>query len=203
MVLGFWQLNRLGQKEALISEFTNHVEQNVTVTSTHLKDQDLYKTINLQGSFIKNPIFYYMNYQGKPVFEILQPFKTSCGKYFLVSRGYVEKKQELLPFENTTNVSLTGYLVRSPEKKPLFIENDLKQNEWFYLNRQHLKEFFDVDNFQSFIILPKGTSNLLGKQIDVRSKVKFRNDHMQYAITWFSLSLVTFIIAIVLRRKKA
>jgi len=204
--LGFWQVERLKQKEQLLSDFYNHTNGNIYADVASIQRGDLYKTIRISGQYIEKPIFFYTSYESKPVYEVLQPFKTISGQYFLVNRGVIHNKNSFnfKSYHINQKFFLEGYILGFPDKKPYFIKNDLSKNEWFYINNNDLKKFFNIDNFQPFIILPKAESDFLAMKVEINKKVRFRNEHFQYAITWFSLSLVALVIAafIIIKRNK-
>lgn len=196
--LGVWQLNRLSEKEAIITNFQQNFGHPIKYTKNfRLKDEDLYKKVTFKGRFISNPIYYYTS----SGYEIIQPFKTEYNQYFLVNRGLITSKPENVTLKQNKEIKLTGVILNLPSKKPFGVSNDLRQNVWFYIDEEQLSKFYKLDKFVPAIIIPYEKVYFIGKPVTIESKIKFRNDHLGYALTWFSLAVVTVIMAAINCRK--
>ena len=78
------------------------------------------------------------------------------------------------------------YIRNFNSNKPLFVpENDINQNIWFHINKIDMQLFFEEEfNSQYYFVL-------LEPQIkfDNNPSLNLNNNHLNYAITWFLLSI--------------
>ena len=91
------------------------------------------------------------------------------------------------------NTEIIGYIRFPTEKKMFTPENSLIKNEWYYYDLQQIQKYFGIQINQKFFI--KNMSNY-SENFLVPSSIKhnFTNNHLQYAITWFLMSISFCII---------
>lgn len=201
--LGVWQLKRLSEKKLLEEYFNSNPDSLIFNKKVYqFSERDLYKKISLDGSYTGRPIYYYTINEQQNGYEVLQPFITNYGQYFLVNRGFIKDKL-VDNFAENKKIHLIGHLINLPRKKPLGISNDLKNNVWFYFNHKDLYQFYRIKNFLPVLILPIDKTQFIGKKISLKSKIILRNDHLQYALTWFSLAIAVLIIGFIYYKKNS
>ncbi len=142
--------------------------------------------------------------------KIFFPAKTNNGKngirlgsllsdnhgnnYFIDEGWFPDSQYEYFKNNNKIyNVEIIGY-TRFPTKKRMFTpENSIKNNEWYYYDLLQIQNYFGVQINQKFFI--KNMSNY-SENFLVPSTIKhnFTNNHLQYAITWFLMSISFCII---------
>jgi cytochrome oxidase assembly protein ShyY1 len=93
--LGFWQLDRAHQKEALeasIARFENAPRQTVTAGPLALAAIE-YHRVRATGRFMPELVVYLDNrpYHDQPGFYVVMPFKLAGGGYVLVNRGWLPR----------------------------------------------------------------------------------------------------------------
>ena len=123
-------------------------------------------------------------------------------KELMAELGLTTKK---LPSELKSNVikfnqkkDVTVYLRYLTSDKDFFIpENNLTSNIWFSVNSEDLE-----DHFQEKIVSPYYFV-LLDSEIkwDLNPIIFLRNNHLNYSITWFLLSLSSIVMLLIIRRK--
>ena len=105
--------------------------------------------------------------------------------------------------ENTETIKIIGITLPNEKKSFLVPENDKEKNIWFNIDLNMAQEVVgtNVTNFYLMQIdsqdLPNG-----GKPLSTNHLNKVRNDHMEYAITWYSLAACLFILFLIYGRKK-
>ena len=199
--LGTWQLYRLQWKTALISEITFGLDSTPVKYSNTLKKN--YQRVVSEGTFnFEDQIYLYsLNEKGKPGYDVITPYNTLKNENVLVNRGWINKNlkgnSEINLKEN--KVKITG-LLREIYKANIFKpKNDLKNNIWFSLDANDLKELTgkQFSNYMIFLEKPKNKVPAPKKvSIDVP------NNHLKYAITWYSIAISILFYYLYFRRKK-
>lgn len=205
--LGYWQVQRLYWKEALIEQVNARLKlepvplQNI-LDEEISRDEHEYTPVTVSGSFdySKEVYFFTTNKKGASGWNIHSPLKLQDGKVLIINRGFVffnEKENALRRQTKSENVELSG-LVRVPFKlKPgSFPDNAFEAHEFYWRDLpaiyaaleipqdQHLPVILDMDEMPltqnaSKEGWPKGGTTI----------ISFTNNHLQYAVTWFGLAL--------------
>jgi surfeit locus 1 family protein len=199
--LGTWQLYRLQWKTALISEITFGLDSTPVKYSNTIKKN--YQRVVSEGKFnFEEQIYLYsLNESGKPGYDVITPYKTLKNENVLVNRGWINKnlKGNLEINLKENEVKITG-LLREIYKANIFKpKNDLKNNIWFTLDANDLKELTgkQFPNYMIFLEKPKNKVPAPKKvSIDVP------NNHLKYAITWYSIAISILFYYLYFRRKK-
>ena len=199
--LGTWQLYRLQWKTALISEITFGLDSTPIKYSNTIKKN--YQRVVSEGKFnLEDQIYLYsLNESGKPGYDVITPYKTLKNENVLVNRGWINKnlKGNLEINLKENEVKITG-LLREIYKANIFKpKNDLKNNIWFTLDANDLKELTgkQFSNYMIFLEKPKN-------KVPVPKKISIDvpNNHLKYAITWYSIAISILFYYLYFRRKK-
>jgi len=199
--LGTWQLYRLQWKTALISEITFGLDSTPVKYSNTIKKN--YQRVVSEGKFnFEDQIYLYsLNESGKPGYDVITPYKTLKNENVLVNRGWINKNlkgNSAINFKEN-KVKITG-LLREIYKANIFKpKNDLKNNIWFTLDANDLKELTgkQFPNYMIFLEKPKN-------KVPVPKKISIDvpNNHLKYAITWYSIAISILFYYLYFRRKK-
>ena len=199
--LGTWQLYRLQWKTELISEITFGLDSTPVKYSNTIKKN--YQRVVSEGKFnFEDQIYLYsLNESGKPGYDVITPYKTLKNENVLVNRGWINKnlKGNLEINLKENEVKITG-LLREIYKANIFKpKNDLKNNIWFTLDANDLKELTgkQFSNYMIFLEKPKN-------KVPVPKKISIDvpNNHLKYAITWYSIAISILFYYLYFRRKK-
>jgi len=187
--LGLWQVERLQWKQALVTEIENAQKEPVLSSYSNRP----YRMLRLRGSFISDtPI----RLVGRPQWEqgngyfMLYPFKFSDGKRILVNVGWAP---------GDWNGSLKGphlvYGVLRPAhgKRPFSPENHPEKNVWFYEDIDAMSKALDVP-LHDMVLEAVGEKVPGVYPVPSDGKISLRNDHLGYAITWFSLMIIGLVM---------
>ena len=195
--LGSWQIIRLNWKNNLILE----IETSLKNPPVELSEANIsnYLKIKTSGSidFEKQIYLYNLNEKGTPGFEVINPLIID-NKNYLINRGWIpfEKKdsEEIYEFDESNIIGT----IKSQGKKNIFKpDNDIKENYWFSLDRDDIKEFTGKE-FSKYVIYLDGNYQF-PKPKKITSNIS--NNHKKYAITWFSLAISILLLYLYFRRK--
>jgi surfeit locus 1 family protein len=199
--LGTWQLYRLQWKTALISEITFGLDSTPVKYSNTIKKN--YQRVVSEGKFnFEDQIYLYsLNESGKPGYDVITPYKTLKNENVLVNRGWINKnlKGNLEINLKENEVKITG-LLREIYKANIFKpKNDLKNNIWFSLEANDLKELTGKQFPNYMIFLEKPTNKVPAPK---KVSIDVPNNHLKYAITWYSIAISILFYYLYFRRKK-
>ena len=198
--LGTWQLYRLQWKMELISEITFGLNSTPIKYSNNIEKN--YQRVTSDGEYnFENQIYLYsLNEKGKPGYDIITPFKTSNNENILVNRGWIDKKLKGLAVVNSNKKAKITGLLRKIYKANMFKpENDIKNNIWYSLKLEDLESFtgYKLNNF--VLYLQDNQNNLVKNKI---VSPDLPNNHLKYAITWYSVALSILLYFLYFRKKQ-
>ncbi len=201
-VLGTWQLYRLQWKLDLISEITYGLDSSPIEYSNSIKKN--YQRVTIKGKYYydKQIYLYSLNDSGKPGYDVVTPFRTNKNENVLINRGWIIKELKDNPSINLkidSEIKITGIL-REIYKPNIFKpNNDIKNNIWFSINLEDLKETTG-EQFNEFIIFLE--DNQAKTPLPKKISIDVPNNHLKYAITWYAISISIIFYYLYFRRKK-
>ena len=202
LLLGIWQIQRLNWKNSLINNF--NILKNSEAIDLSLIDKKEFIKIKSKGVVNrKNKVFFpAKTLNGKAGVRLASEFISENGEIYLLDEGWFDNSN-LQYFRENNDIfeeNIIGY-TRFPIKGKFFTpNNDFNNNEWYTYDLKSINNYFSSSINQVFFI-KKTNSNKENFLFASEYKHKFRNNHMQYAITWFSMSLAFLIMSIVYLKK--
>ena len=202
LLLGYWQTQRLEWKTNII----NSVEKNYMLKLEKFPfeggiDKEFeFMQVELKGFFIKEKLMYFFksNLNGMSGFEIVLPLKTEDAKYVYVILGWIpydfKEKFNLEFIDANKEFIVNGALIYSKERKPLIPDNEYSASIWYLLNTDEMDNFHKIES--SAYILKITDQNKFENLLIEFEPSNIRNNHLQYAVTWFLLSIVILIMYI-------
>lgn len=214
LALGTWQLNRLQWKNELQATLDKRIEEPVLKEPLPEKPVEdlMLRYIRLKGKFLHSHEIHILGkYDGRKLgYHILTPFLTSSGKYYLVNRGWVPKekidretrKETLIPRRMVVKgIVHPGEMVRM---KFLLPENIPEKGQWLWVEIPQIKDFLKTKaniDIEPFVVQQTNDYRDLALPKKVKMNFRLRNDHLEYAITWYALAFGTLIMFVVYRKK--
>ncbi len=208
--LGNWQLRRLEQKEHFIKTIESNIARPAKPIESLDNNPNHYSKISLSGHFLSNKnIYLYGRRTSSPEkdgYYLLSAFAATNGETYLVSRGWLphsmkNKFDTNIKFDEQAiynQQQIIEAITLPDEKKNFFVpDNDNKNNIWFTLDLKLAADNIGITNTNFYImqinnqLLPEGIKPLTTTHLN-----KVRNDHLEYAITWYSLAACLFIMFI-------
>lgn len=212
VTLGTWQIQRMHWKEALIEKLQTRSTAAPIPLSKAPADQDQleFLRVTVNGRFDHRHEFHLVNrsLNGNPGVHIITPFIRTVGAgAILVNRGWVpfDKKSASARAKGQAAgpVTLTGIvrLVKGPGR--FTPENDAKTNHWFFIDPSAMSAASGHRLTEEFYLLDGNRKVPGGFPVGHQWTLDIRNDHLQYAITWYALALALLVIFVLYHRKSA
>lgn len=208
--LGVWQIQRAHEKQQAIAAFDKQAANSVLDWSTTTKNPEQYQALSARGKYLPQVFFLDNQHQNhKFGYDVILPLLQENGEVVLVDRGWVaieSRDKEALPQVSIPagNVEVTGNAYY-PSKKGLILGEPLEK----IAENIAIVETQDVTIFSKFLhksvypFIIRESENSAGPYVrnwQIVSMPPAR--HYGYAVQWFGLALVTFIIFISLNLKK-
>jgi surfeit locus 1 family protein len=215
--LGFWQLQRLQWKEALLAQIAARIDQPAAPlpprenwASLDPNDYD-YRHVRLTGTLdhARESYLFRASATGAagdgPGYEILTPLKLTDGGVVLVNRGFVPAELKdparRAAGQIVGETQITG-LMRRPETRNSFTPTDEpEQNLWFTRDPVALAAHWSLTGVAPFSIDADATSNPGGWPKGGATVLTIPNNHLSYALTWFALAATLLAVAAAMWKK--
>lgn len=196
--LGVWQVNRLSEKRDVLASIEARMTTVRPLEAFELplsKEAHNYELVTFEATLSGQEVHALSSQQFRGAgYRVLSAFTSSIGSGF-VDLGFIvqTEKAAIRPFGP---VRITGNLLWPDEYDPSFTPDpDLEKNIWFARHVPHLAAEFGGDPFlvvarEVQIDLGDGFVPYPGPDVSPISTHNIPNDHLEYAITWFSLAVV-------------
>lgn len=205
--LGAWQLQRLQWKEALLADLDARATaepaslQSVLDADAAGKDIE-FQRVALTARFLPGPEIHVLTtYDGRPGWEVVAPALSEDGIFLLVDRGVVpdelrndprraEQAGVMQPLEGVVRLRRTARSIFSPE-------NDAARNLWHWWDVPAMIAAANPPSgakVAPFVVqlMPKPDDKSIPRPPALNLGLK--NNHLQYALTWFSLAAVLLLM---------
>lgn len=205
MALGVWQVERRAWKLDLIERVESRVRApavaapDTTRRATGDDSAHEYRRVRLTGTFLHQ---YETPVRAATAlgsgYWILTPLQRADGSLVLVNRGFVppdlRARSSRQAGEPRGLVSLTG-LVRISEPDGAFLrDNRPDENRWYSRDVAAIAEARGLKRVAPYFVDAEAPPLALGGGADQPvaglTVIRFRNNHLVYALTWFMLALM-------------
>ncbi|MCY4099579.1 MAG: SURF1 family protein [Rhodobacteraceae bacterium] len=189
--LGTWQVQRLEWKTNIL----NDIETKINSTSVPLPNNPDETTDNFLPVFVQGKVgeqsLYYLTSQRSwgPGYRVISPLEMD-NRVILLDRGFIPDQLKET-HDNPEFTEVEGNLLWPDEWDNLFTpepENDI----WFARELGRMSSVLDTE---PLMVVSKATTNedmnITPWPVTIEG---IPNNHLQYAITWFSLATIWFIL---------
>jgi surfeit locus 1 family protein len=211
VALGTWQLHRLEWKQDLIDKLQTRSVGQAVAPPGEGADLDAFEfqRVRVTGTLRHDKELYLIGraLSGTPGLHILTPLVPGDGSpAVLVDRGWV-------PFEGRDPARRPGGqaagavtvegIVRLQKGKGWFVpDNDPVKNTWYFVDVPAMAKSAGVDLRPGYYIVADDAALPGGFPKGGQWRLDLRNDHLEYAITWYSLAIALLAIYIVYHRRQ-
>jgi surfeit locus 1 family protein len=195
--LGTWQVHRLAWKTELLATIAARMNGDPVPLPADVGNPDdwAFKRVTLDGHFdAAHALWLYgRTYDGKAGIHLLVPLIRTQGDAVLVDRGFVpiETASQLTPFAPADGPATVDGVVRLPEAGGWFVpSNQPDKNVWYTVDMAAMAKATGLALAPVYVAQratgapgwPAATGGTEGAGI--------RNEHLQYAIFWYSMAVV-------------
>ena len=188
LYLGKWQIDRLYWKLDVLKKIDQKIAAApVLLPAEPSESVHKYLSVEISGQFLQESIRVLASKKRYGAgYRIIHVFRTN-GRRLLVDLGFVGLETDY-DVDVINDISLVGNLHWPDEVDNFTPEPDLENNIWFARNVERVASALQTEPI--LIILKDSTlkdQNIKPMPIDT---THIPNDHLQYAITWFSLAII-------------
>ena len=210
--LGFWQLQRLEWKQAIIAERAERLAASpleiAAISDTAWRD-DEHRRIVIRGKYRHDREILLLNRvrHGQTGFDLIAPMELESGGTVLVNRGWVPRAWpeagELIRRRPDGVVQRTGILRAGGKGNPWIPDNEPARDQWYFTDVAQMAAMAGLGDAKPYIIKLTPVRDLAGYPKGPHASFKISNKHLEYAITWFGLAgtLVVIYVMYHLRRR--
>lgn len=206
--LGFWQMQRLEEKERLIASVASRFElppvalPPVSEWPAFDTEPWAYRPVTLTGTYLPaNTVLVFTSLtdpngpRSGPGYWVMTPFELSSGGVVFINRGFVPQEQGAAFLGGgapEAGVLMLSAIARSPEPATSFtpVADISGRIDWVRdpLRLAKLAGVLPGVVAPIYVDLPAGPADALPQGGE--TVVSFPNNHLGYAITWFGFALL-------------
>ena len=186
--LGIWQVNRLAWKEGVLARIEAKIAADpVALPDAPQDEADKYLPVQIAGQFGEGILRVLVSQKRVGAgYRIISPFRTG-DRTILIDRGFIKTDAQLTP-PPPGQVTLTGNLHWPDDRNSSTPENDIAANTWF---ARDIAAMAEVLQTEPTLVVARELSptdpGMTPLPVDTSG---IPNDHLEYAITWFSLAAI-------------
>jgi surfeit locus 1 family protein len=212
LALGSWQIERLFWKRELIAQ--RHAAVTAAPIAAPLSLDEArsmeFRHVTDEGIFLNNKEIFLgaTSEAGRNGYQVLTPLQEKGGRIVFVNRGFIPA--ELKDPSKRSEGQIAGTvrvqgLLRLPTGKPAWFlpDNRPDLNYWLWVDLSAMAAADKLEDVAPFYIDADSTPNPGGWPKGGVTRLELRNDHLQYAITWFSLAVALIVIYFLYHRGDA
>lgn len=211
--LGFWQVERLFWKRDLIAQRQAAVTAApVAAPPTSQEARGIeFRHVTDQGVFLHDQEIFLgaTSEAGANGYQVLTPLVEPGGRIVFVNRGFIPAELKDPAKRSAGRIAGTvrvqGLLRLPPTGRPNWFlpDNRPDLNYWFWVDLPAMGAADKLDRVAAFYIDADATPNPGGWPKGGVTRLELANDHLQYAITWFSLAVALIVIYFLFHRRNA
>ena len=208
--LGVWQVERLQWKEGLIAQRDAAVAAAPVLPPPTLAAASglEFHHIIAEGVFANDKELFLAasSDSGDGGYQVLTPLVMTDGRTMFVNRGFIplelKDRAKRAAGELSGTQHVTGLLRLASPKKPSFFlpDNRPDLNLWFWVDLPAMARQDGIADPVPLYIDADKTPNPGGWPKGGITRLDLPNDHLQYAITWFSLAIALAVIYVLYHR---
>ena len=187
-ILGTWQLNKnfITKKNNLLFKEAALNPQQIINFESVIPNLNFVK---FKGLELEDKALYLepRTYKGKIGYHKIVPYKVG-DQYVLVNKGFTIDKYKAINQQE----DIEGLIIKIPKPKFFELENNFKNNKWYTLNKKDFQNKMKL-NLSKYIVYQQ---NIIknNNRIAVKPNLVSEVNHLNYAMTWFFLSITLCVI---------
>jgi surfeit locus 1 family protein len=206
--LGVWQLQRLQWKNALIERVETGLAAapRAAPRASEWSNEDAYTRVEVSGVFLhEHETLVQAVTDLGPGWWVMTPLRTQDG-VVLVNRGFVPSEKRAPASRQSGQlvgqVTVTGLLRASEPHGGFLRANAPEEGRWYSRDVGAIARASGLPEvLTAYFVDADAKPNPGGYPVGGLTVIRFRNDHLVYALTWFVLAILALAGAALLRRK--
>jgi len=204
--LGTWQMQRLDWKLGILSEIEERISGDpapLPSVEDAVPERDRYQPVSLTGTVGEEEVLVLVSQKRVGAgYRVISPYTLNDGRRILLDRGFTRVDQRDADRSLSGPVEVEGNLHWPDDRTSSTPENDVAGNTWF---ARDVAQMADVLNTEPLLVIARNMSpsdaGVTPLPVDTSG---IPNDHLQYAITWYSLAVIWVIMtgAFIWRQRK-
>ncbi|MGE5269975.1 MAG: SURF1 family protein [Thiohalocapsa sp.] len=210
VALGVWQIQRLHWKERLIAQRESALTAppvTAPIDPAEAARLEFHRVV-ATGRFLydKRILLHAIGAEGGIGFDIWTPLRLEDGRTLFVDRGFIPSELARrggdAAGDSETRATVRGILRLAPPVKPGWFvpDNTPGQGEWFWPDLQAMAQAEGLPAPASYYIAAEGAAKRGSWPRGRASLPRLPNNHLQYAVTWFSLAAAGIVIYVLSQR---
>jgi surfeit locus 1 family protein len=198
--LGTWQMKRLARKEADIARLEQRFAAAPVALPSPLDPvRDDFLRVRVTGRIGERALNVLTSQKPwGPGFRVISPLADSSGRVVLVDLGYVPEAAKDQDARIDGTIEVVGALYWPNETDEYTPPPDRAANIWFARDLEAMAEALGTDPV--LVIAESHGGGEWPKPL--RLGVNLPNNHLQYALTWFSLALIWAVMSVMLVQRE-
>ncbi|MDT2017727.1 MAG: SURF1 family protein, partial [Planktomarina sp.] len=187
--LTVWQIKRMAWKNNLLSKIEIKISSPVVeIPQGPSKQSHGFLPVKAYGRFLGRTLKVLVSQKIYGAgYRLITAFELQDGRRVLIDRGFISVS-DTMPIVPKIDGMVIGNLHWPKEIDSFTPENDLKNNIWFARDVPTMAKYLDTE---PVLLILKSSDldqeNIMPLPVDTAG---IPNNHLQYAITWFLLSLI-------------
>ena len=189
VALGTWQMQRLDWKRGILTEISTTIAGDPQPLPVMVSpSEQRYQPVQLEGEIGAEALYVLVSVKRQGAgWRVVSPLETRDGRRLLVDRGFLPVQDKTTPLR-AGPVTVQGNLHWPDDRNSSTPENDVAGNTWFARDIGAMAEALQTE---PLLVVARDMSppdaEVTPLPVDTDG---IPNDHLQYAITWFSLAAV-------------
>jgi surfeit locus 1 family protein len=187
--LGMWQLDRAGQKAALIAEMEERIfDAPIPLPAQPNPDTDRYRPVRAEGRFLPDHSFVLAAQRDRgPGFHLISVLETDDGRRVLVDRGFLREADRPTMIPESGPVQIVGNLHWPRDTNRFTPSFDAGRNLFFGRDVGPLMARLGTEPV--LIILRASDEGSAPTRPVPVDQVSIPDNHLGYAVQWFLMAL--------------
>jgi surfeit locus 1 family protein len=189
VALGTWQVERRAWKLGLIAQVEARLKAAPVAAPVMAGPEDNYRRVVVSGTFIAGrDSFVQASTVRGPGWWVMTPMRSDNGRIVLINRGYGPDRKAAPATPG--RVAATGLLRLSEPGGGFLRSNDPAADRWYSRDVAAIAAKRGIGPVAPYFIDADGSRNAPGQPVGGLTVVSFPNNHLVYAITWYTLAMM-------------
>jgi len=194
--LGTWQVQRLHWKTDLLARIDAQMAATPAPLPEKITDPDgwEYRRVSVTGSFDYTHEFLVQprTQDGKTGYHMVVPFRRVSGGEVLVNRGWISDDTMKKALRPAGTLKLEGVL-QIPQKSYFTPDNAPAQKQWYWIDTAAMAKAAKIAAVPPLVMtVPPQKAGVYPAGYKLAANIP--NDHKQYAIFWYGMTIVLLAI---------